>query len=84
MRAGTGAGLLLCERGQGEAAQPGLGLTRRRHGGRSQGEVPHLDRERTGALGPYSQTIVTNGFVFCSGTVGFDRQTGSLPMEWLS
>jgi 2-iminobutanoate/2-iminopropanoate deaminase len=30
------------------------------------------------ALGPYSQAIVSNGFVFCSGTVGIDPQTGEL------
>ena len=30
------------------------------------------------ALGPYSQAIVANGFVFCSGTVGIDPQTGEL------
>jgi 2-iminobutanoate/2-iminopropanoate deaminase len=28
------------------------------------------------ALGPYSQAIVANGFVFCSGTVGVDPATG--------
>jgi 2-iminobutanoate/2-iminopropanoate deaminase len=31
------------------------------------------------ALGPYSQAIVAGGFVFCSGTVGIDPKTGSLP-----
>ena len=30
------------------------------------------------ALGPYSQAIVSNGFVFCSGTVGIDPQSGEL------
>lgn len=30
------------------------------------------------ALGPYSQAIVANGFVFCSGTVGIDPDTGLL------
>jgi 2-iminobutanoate/2-iminopropanoate deaminase len=29
------------------------------------------------ALGPYSQAIVANGLVFCSGTVGVDPATGS-------
>jgi 2-iminobutanoate/2-iminopropanoate deaminase len=29
------------------------------------------------ALGPYSQAIVANGFVFCSGTPGIDPVTGS-------
>jgi 2-iminobutanoate/2-iminopropanoate deaminase len=29
------------------------------------------------AIGPYSQAIVANGFVFCSGTVGIDPVTGS-------
>jgi len=28
------------------------------------------------ALGPYSQAIVADGFVFCSGTVGIDPATG--------
>jgi enamine deaminase RidA (YjgF/YER057c/UK114 family) len=28
-------------------------------------------------LGPYSQAIVANGFVFCSGTVGMNLATGS-------
>src|SRR5215203_1012167 len=31
------------------------------------------------ALGPYSQAIVANGFVFCSGTAGIDPATGSIP-----
>lgn len=30
------------------------------------------------ALGPYSQAIVSNGFVFCSGTAGIDPQSGEL------
>jgi len=30
------------------------------------------------ALGPYSQAIVAGGFVFCSGTVGIDPETGLL------
>lgn len=30
------------------------------------------------ALGPCSQAIVSKGFVFCSGTVGIDPQTGQL------
>jgi 2-iminobutanoate/2-iminopropanoate deaminase len=29
------------------------------------------------ALGPYSQAIVANGFVFCSGTPGIDPATGA-------
>jgi 2-iminobutanoate/2-iminopropanoate deaminase len=29
------------------------------------------------ALGPYSQAIVANGFVFCSGTAGIDPATGA-------
>jgi 2-iminobutanoate/2-iminopropanoate deaminase len=29
-----------------------------------------------GALGPYSQAIVANGFVFCSGMPGIDPETG--------
>jgi 2-iminobutanoate/2-iminopropanoate deaminase len=31
------------------------------------------------ALGPYSQAIVANGFVFCSGTAGIDPGTGAAP-----
>jgi 2-iminobutanoate/2-iminopropanoate deaminase len=31
------------------------------------------------ALGPYSQAIVANGFVFCSGTTGIDPATGAAP-----
>jgi 2-iminobutanoate/2-iminopropanoate deaminase len=30
------------------------------------------------AIGPYSQAIIANGFVFCSGTPGIDPATGSL------
>jgi len=30
------------------------------------------------ALGPYSQAIVANGLVFCSGTAGIDPATGEL------
>ena len=31
------------------------------------------------AIGPYSQAIVANGFVFCSGTPGIDPITGVAP-----
>jgi 2-iminobutanoate/2-iminopropanoate deaminase len=31
------------------------------------------------ALGPYSQAIVAGGFVFCSGMVGVDPQSGQAP-----
>jgi 2-iminobutanoate/2-iminopropanoate deaminase len=31
------------------------------------------------AIGPYSQAIVANGFVFCSGTPGIDPATGLAP-----
>jgi 2-iminobutanoate/2-iminopropanoate deaminase len=31
------------------------------------------------ALGPYSQAIVANGFVFCSGQAGIDPATGAAP-----
>jgi 2-iminobutanoate/2-iminopropanoate deaminase len=31
------------------------------------------------AIGPYSQAIVANGFVFCSGTAGIDPATGDAP-----
>ena len=30
------------------------------------------------ALGPYSQAIIGGGFVFCSGTVGIDPDTGEV------
>ena len=30
------------------------------------------------ALGPYSQAIIANGFVFCSGTAGIDPGTGAI------
>jgi 2-iminobutanoate/2-iminopropanoate deaminase len=35
--------------------------------------------EAPAALGPYSQAIVANGFVFCSGTAGIDPVTGVVP-----
>jgi 2-iminobutanoate/2-iminopropanoate deaminase len=42
-------------------------------------EIRRIATERApAALGPYSQAIVANGFVFCSGTVGIDPQTGML------
>ncbi len=31
-----------------------------------------------GAIGPYSQAIATDGFVFCSGQLGLDPSTGEL------
>ena len=31
------------------------------------------------ALGPYSQAIVSGGFVFCSGMAGIDPATGTIP-----
>jgi len=30
------------------------------------------------ALGPYSQAVIANGFVFCSGTAGIDPATGAV------
>lgn len=30
------------------------------------------------AVGPYSQALEVNGFVFCSGQIGIDPKTGSL------
>lgn len=32
-----------------------------------------------GALGPYSQAVITNGFIFCSGQVGVNPETKALP-----
>ena len=31
------------------------------------------------ALGPYSQAIVADGLIFCSGTAGIDPATGTIP-----
>ena len=43
-------------------------------------ERHHISTENAPqALGPYSQAVVANGFVFCSGTVGIHPQTGLLP-----
>jgi 2-iminobutanoate/2-iminopropanoate deaminase len=39
-------------------------------------EAVHTDAVPA-ALGPYSQAIVANGFVFCSGTPGIDPATGA-------
>jgi 2-iminobutanoate/2-iminopropanoate deaminase len=36
------------------------------------------------ALGPYSQAIVANGFVFCSGTEASIPGPARSPMGWLS
>ena len=33
------------------------------------------------ALGAYSQAVVANGFVFCSGTAGIDPATGAIPVD---
>jgi 2-iminobutanoate/2-iminopropanoate deaminase len=50
----------------------------------SQWEEGWMERRRIStenapkALGPYSQAIVANGFVFCSGTVGINPDTGLL------
>ncbi len=30
------------------------------------------------AIGPYSQAVLANGFLFCSGQVGLDPKTGNL------
>lgn len=30
------------------------------------------------AVGPYSQAIVANGFIFCAGQIGLDPQSGEL------
>ena len=31
------------------------------------------------AIGPYSQAIAANGFIFCSGQLGIDPATGKIP-----
>jgi 2-iminobutanoate/2-iminopropanoate deaminase len=38
----------------------------------------HTD-DAPAALGPYSQAIISGGFVFCSGTAGIDPVTGDIP-----
>jgi 2-iminobutanoate/2-iminopropanoate deaminase len=35
--------------------------------------------EAPAAIGPYSQAVVANGLVFCSGTAGIDPATGVAP-----
>ena|SRR5689334_22069707 len=40
-------------------------------------EAVHSDKAPA-ALGPYSQAIVAGGFVFVSGTVGIDAETGEV------
>lgn len=30
------------------------------------------------AIGPYSQAVIANGFIFCSGQIGIDPKTGNL------
>ena len=40
-------------------------------------KVVRTDRA-PGAIGPYSQAIVANGFVFCSGQVALDPATGTV------
>ncbi len=51
----------------------------RQEEGKSNEEAPRIHRERPTALGPYSRAIVAGGFVFCSGTIGIDPNTGLLP-----
>lgn len=41
-------------------------------------QAVHTDRAPA-ALGPYSQAIVAQGLVFCSGTAGIDPRTGVAP-----
>jgi 2-iminobutanoate/2-iminopropanoate deaminase len=40
-------------------------------------KVVETDRA-PGAIGPYSQAVASDGFVFCSGQVGVDPESGSL------
>lgn len=35
-------------------------------------------KKAPGAIGPYSQAIVANGLVFCSGQIGLEPKTGEL------
>lgn len=43
----------------------------------SKREVVHTAKAPA-ALGPYSQAIASNGFVFCSGQIGIDPDTGQV------
>lgn len=41
--------------------------------------MKYISTEKTPkAVGPYSQAIVSNGFIFCSGQIGLDPKTGEL------
>jgi 2-iminobutanoate/2-iminopropanoate deaminase len=40
--------------------------------------VPIATESAPAAIGPYSQAVVANGFVFCSGTPGIDPATGKV------
>jgi 2-iminobutanoate/2-iminopropanoate deaminase len=40
--------------------------------------VPIATESAPAAIGPYSQAVVANGFVFCSGTPGIDPATGQV------
>ena len=42
------------------------------------GIVPVHTDDAPGALGPYSQAIVTDGWIFASGQIPIDPETGSL------
>jgi 2-iminobutanoate/2-iminopropanoate deaminase len=58
------------------------GQTRARTRGSARGRPPArrvVKTERAPrAIGPYSQAVVANGFVFCSGQIGFDPATGAM------
>ena len=41
-------------------------------------QAAHRHRRRPGAIGPYSQAIDADGFVFCAGQLGLDPATGDL------
>jgi 2-iminobutanoate/2-iminopropanoate deaminase len=43
-------------------------------------KIIHTDKAPK-ALGPYSQAVVHNGLVYCSGQVGIDPQTGNFAGE---
>lgn len=40
--------------------------------------IPVITNKAPRAIGPYSQAVIANNFVFCSGQIGLDPVSGSL------
>lgn len=38
----------------------------------------HLTKEAPAPIGPYSQAVEANGFIFCSGQIALDAQSGQV------